>query len=119
MLRGIPGLRSWGVATAGRPREQVVADIRDRVTSLPGVKVNVGQPISHRLDHIMSGVRAQVVVKVFGPDLAELRKAAQDVEERMSSVRGVVDPLEQIACSAPEDFSPMEPFLITRLLAGC
>src|SRR5205823_2682006 len=77
--------------TAGRPRAEVAADIRDRVTSLPGVKVNVSQPISHRLDHVLSGVRAQVAVKVFGPDLSVLRDTAADVETRLREVPGVVD----------------------------
>ncbi len=91
VLRAIPGLHRWGVEEAGRPRDQVLADIRERITSIPGVKVNIGQPISHRLDHMMSGVRAQIAVKVFGTDLRELRDAAQDVQTRMSQVRGVVD----------------------------
>ena len=90
-LRAIPGLHRWGVEEVGRPREQVLADVRDRITSIPNVKVNIGQPISHRLDHMMSGVRAQVAVKVFGPDLRELRNAAQDMQTRMSQVPGVVD----------------------------
>jgi Cu/Ag efflux pump CusA len=75
----------------GRPHAQVLADLRDRVSNVPNVKINIGQPISHRLDHIMSGVRAQIAVKVFGPDLLELRAAAQDIQTRMSQVRGVVD----------------------------
>jgi CzcA family heavy metal efflux pump len=91
VLRAVPGLYEWGVESVGRPHDQVRADVRDRVAGLPGVKVNVGQPISHRLDHVMSGVRAQVAVKVFGPDLRELRNAAQDVQTHMSQVRGVVD----------------------------
>lgn len=91
VLRAIPGLHSWGVDEVGRTRDQVVADVRNRVTNLPNVKINIGQPISHRLDHIMSGVRAQVVVKVFGNDLQELRAAAADVQDRMSKVAGVVD----------------------------
>lgn len=91
LLRMIPGAHVWGFKYQGRPRDEVVADIRDKVTSIPGVKVNIGQPISHRLDHIMSGIRAQIAVKVFGPDLRELRTAAQDIQERMSAVPGVVD----------------------------
>jgi CzcA family heavy metal efflux pump len=91
LVRMVPGLHRWGYERIGRPRGQVVADVRDRLTSLPGVKVNVGQPISHRLDHVMSGTRAQVVVKVFGPDLHVLREAAHDLETRMRAVPGVVD----------------------------
>jgi len=91
VLRAIPGLHGFGVDVKGRPREEVIADIRDRVAGIPGVKVNIGQPISHRIDHIMSGVRAQIAVKIFGTDLRELRNAAQDVQTRMSKVPGVVD----------------------------
>jgi CzcA family heavy metal efflux pump len=91
VLRAVPGLRGWGVEESGRPHEQVVAAVRDTVGGIPGVTVNVGQPIAHRLDHMLSGVRAQVAVKVFGPDLRELRTAAQDVQARMSRVPGVVD----------------------------
>ena len=91
ILRAVPGLHGYGIEREGRPPEQVLADIRDRVGSIPGVTANVGQPISHRLDHIMSGVRAQVAVKVFGPDLSELRASAQEVQDAMSKVPGVVD----------------------------
>ncbi len=90
-LRLIPIAHLWGFETSGRPREQVLAEIRDRITSIPSIKANIGQPISHRLDHIMSGVRAQIAVKVFGSDLRELRDASQDVYTAMSQVRGVVD----------------------------
>ncbi len=90
-LRMIPIAHLWGFETEGRPRDVVLADIRDRITAIPGVKVNIGQPISHRIDHIMSGVRAQIAVKVFGTDLQELRIAAQDAFTEMSQVPGVVD----------------------------
>lgn len=91
ILRGIPIAHLWGTEYGRRPREDILAEIRDRVTTVPGVRVNIGQPISHRLDHIMSGVRAQIAVKVFGPDLRELRTAAQEVLEQMAKVEGVVD----------------------------
>ena len=90
-LRLVPIAHLWTYETIGRPRDEVVDDVRSQVTRLPGVRVNIGQPISHRLDHVMSGVRAQIAVKVFGPDLQELRRVAQDIQERMSQLPGVVD----------------------------
>jgi len=91
ILRFIPGVHLWTYDRPGRPRGEVVAHIRDQVTRVPGIKVNVGQPISHRLDHIMSGIRAQIAVKVFGPDLRELRNVSQDILTRMNAIPGVVD----------------------------
>lgn len=91
VLRAVPGLSRWGVDRIGRPREDVVAEVREKMAALPGVKVDVGQPIAHRLDHAVSGVRAQVAVKVFGPDLRLLREAAADAAAAMRQVPGVVD----------------------------
>ena len=90
-VRLIPLAHYWGSTRQGRPRVDVLDEIRDKVSSVPGVKINVGQPISHRLDHIMSGIRAQIAVKIFGNDLRELRTAAQEVYEQMAQVPGVVD----------------------------
>jgi Cu/Ag efflux pump CusA len=91
VLRGIPGLQKYGLEITGRPNDEVLTDIREKITTLPNVKVNIGQPISHRLDHVMSGVRAQIAVKVFGNDLRELRTAAQDIQTQISTIPGVVD----------------------------
>ena len=90
-LRLVPIAHLWGYETVGRPREEVIADVRDRITAIPGAAINIGQPISHRLDHMMSGIRAQIAVKVFGQDLRELRTAAYDMQDRMQSIPGIVD----------------------------
>lgn len=73
-----------------RPKTEIVADIRSRLAVLP-VSVNVGQPISHRLDHILSGVRAQVALKIFGDDLDALRTTAEGIRKRLSTIPGLVD----------------------------
>src|SRR5262249_49398513 len=58
---------------ANRSKASVLQDIRDKVSILPGTNVSVGQPISHRIDHMLSGTRANIAVKIFGDDLRELR----------------------------------------------
>ena len=81
ILRAIPGLHRFGVDKAGRSRDEVMAEIREIVREVPGVKVNLGQPISHRLDHMMSGIRSQIAVKLYGRDIEELRDRGQDIAE--------------------------------------
>ena len=73
-----------------RSKADVVADIRSRLTVLP-VSVNVGQPISHRLDHMLSGVRAEIALKIFGDDLDRLRTFGELLRQRLSSIPGIVD----------------------------
>jgi HME family heavy-metal exporter len=68
----------------------VEADIREKLAVLPAA-VAVGQPISHRLDHLQSGVRAQIAVKIFGEDLAALRRLADTLRQSFAAVPGVVD----------------------------
>ncbi|MGV7030561.1 efflux RND transporter permease subunit [Methylobacterium symbioticum] len=73
-----------------RPKPELVADIRGRLAVLP-VNVNVGQPISHRLDHMLSGVRAEIALKIFGEDLDTLRALAEDLRQRMAEIPGLAD----------------------------
>lgn len=74
-----------------RTREEILAGIREQLAVIPGVSVNVGQPISHRLDHLQSGVRAQIAVKLFGDDLQILRSKAEELRNVMASVEGATD----------------------------
>lgn len=73
-----------------REREEILADIRGRLAVLP-VSINVGQPISHRLDHMLSGVRAQIALKIYGDDLDTLRTVAEQIRERLATIPGLVD----------------------------
>jgi Cu(I)/Ag(I) efflux system membrane protein CusA/SilA len=76
---------------AGRPRPVVLQELREKIESTGDVYVNIGQPISHRLDHLLSGVRAQIAVKIFGPELSELRRYGVQVESLMKEIPGIVD----------------------------
>lgn len=73
-----------------RAKTEIVADIRARLSILP-VAVNVGQPISHRLDHMLSGVRAQLALKIYGSDLDTLRSVAEGLRADISTIPGLVD----------------------------
>jgi CzcA family heavy metal efflux pump len=74
-----------------RPKTEVLEEIRRKSTLIPGTNVTVGQPISHRIDHMLSGTRANIAIKVFGDDLATLRLIARQVRSAVAGVRGVVD----------------------------
>ncbi len=74
-----------------RTREMILDDARERLSVLQGVVLNIGQPISHRLDHMLSGVNAQIAIKVFGDDLQVLRQEADRVHKAIASVEGLVD----------------------------
>lgn len=73
-----------------RSREQILADVRSKLSVLPAT-VNVGQPISHRLDHLLSGVRAEIALKIYGDDLDTLRSLAETLRSKLASVPGIVD----------------------------
>ncbi|MBK7875725.1 MAG: efflux RND transporter permease subunit [Planctomycetes bacterium] len=78
----------------GKPRRtkaELLEALRNDLHAIPGVQATFGQPISHRIDHMLSGTRASVAVKIFGDDLGELRELAARVERIMGAVPGVVD----------------------------
>lgn len=80
-----------GLKDSARGRDAATEELREKLTKIPGVFVAFGQPISHRLDHLSSGVRAALAVKVYGADLSELRRLAADIEGVMQGIAGVVD----------------------------
>ncbi len=74
----------------GRRRAAVIADLRQRLAALPAA-VSIGQPIAHRLDHLLSGVRAQIAIKVFGDDLDGMRATADALHSKLATVPGIAD----------------------------
>ncbi|HEY6079344.1 MAG TPA: efflux RND transporter permease subunit [Polyangiaceae bacterium] len=80
-----------GLNLAGRDRGAVLREIRERALAIPGLSVAVGQPISHRIEHLVSGVRANLAVKIFGPDLDRLRALAKQSEATLKGIPGLVD----------------------------
>ena len=72
-------------------KKELLQDVRERLSLLPGTIFIIGQPISHRIDHMLSGTRASIAVKIFGPDLHRLRILAEQAKDQMSTVEGVVD----------------------------
>jgi CzcA family heavy metal efflux pump len=79
------------LSPSDRSREVLLAEIRVQMSLLPGTNITVGQPISHRIDHMLSGTRASIAVKIFGDDLQQLRALGRQVQAEMAQVRGVVD----------------------------
>jgi HME family heavy-metal exporter len=82
-----------GIKPAGeltRSMDAVRSDIRARLTNLPAA-IEVGQPISHRIDHMLSGVRSQIAIKIFGEDLDVLRGQADTLRSRLAGIQGIAD----------------------------
>jgi Cu/Ag efflux pump CusA len=74
-----------------RGKAEFLAALRRDLAVIPGLTINIGQPISHRIDHMLSGTRSSIAVKLFGPDLYKLRTLGEQVRQAMSTVPGVVD----------------------------
>jgi heavy-metal exporter, HME family len=89
------------IADGGRDYDDVLADIRNRLGVLPA-SISLGQPISHRLDHLLSGVQAQLVIKIAGDDLDALRALAAQVETLVRDTPGLVDLRVERQVRAPE-----------------
>lgn len=75
----------------GRSRSELVAALRHELSEIPGVNIEIGQPISHRIDAMLSGSEAQIAVKLFGDDLDRLYQLGSQIKQQMNGVDGVVD----------------------------
>lgn len=74
-----------------RSKEELTAEIREKLGSIPGISVEIGQPISHRIDHMLSGTKANIAIKIFGPDLNRLYLLGSDIKHSIEGVEGLAD----------------------------
>ncbi|MDE6269217.1 MAG: CusA/CzcA family heavy metal efflux RND transporter [Muribaculaceae bacterium] len=103
------------VLDKGRTRSQVVRELRSRLGELPGVNIEIGQPISHRIDAMLSGTEAQIAIKLFGPDLATLYATGTRIKDAISDVKGVVDVNIEQQIGRPQiDIRPRRDLLAAR-----
>lgn len=75
----------------GKPKEVFFQQVRDKLTLVPGANITLGQPIAHRIDHMLSGTRANIAIKVFGPDLQRLFEIGKSIERRIEPIPGLAD----------------------------
>ena len=74
-----------------RSKQEVMDDIRARLAAIPGIAVEVGAPVTHRIDAMLSGTRANIAIKVFGPDLGTLYSLGRQIEEAVKDIDGIAD----------------------------
>ena len=75
----------------GRSKKEVAAEVREKLSVLPGVNIEIGQPISHRIDAMLSGTRANIAIKIFGKDLNQMFKIGNDIKKLISDINGIAD----------------------------
>src|SRR5262244_2398577 len=85
-----------------RRQAEVMEEVRQNLAQIPGITSEVGQPMSHRMDHLLSGTRAQIAIKLFGPDLVTLRNKGEEIRKVMATVPGVVDLLVEPQVGVPQ-----------------
>ena len=74
-----------------RSKREIMKELREKLAIIPGANIEIGQPISHRIDAMLSGSKAQIAIKLFGPDLNKLYKTGSEIKNLISTVPGIVD----------------------------
>lgn len=85
-----------------RTKDEFLAALREELSEIGGMVILVGQPLSHRIDHMLSGTRASIAVKIFGQDLHTLRVTAEKIKNVMAGVNGVADLSQEQQVEIPE-----------------
>ncbi len=76
---------------SNRTRTEIIAEIRERLAKFKGININVGQPLSHKIEHLESGVSAMIAIKIYGPDLLKLQQYSYEIKQILDKTTGVVD----------------------------
>ncbi|MDP2161559.1 MAG: efflux RND transporter permease subunit [Flavobacterium sp.] len=74
-----------------RSRDEFMADVREKLSGVTGANITIGQPIGHRIDHMLSGTRANIAIKIFGNDLNKLFTLSNDIKSKIQNIEGLVD----------------------------
>ena len=101
-VQGVNASEMEVVLRPGRPKAELLVEMRRAVATIPGVNVSFGQPISHRIDHMISGSKTNLAIKIFGPELANLRSLSSSAERLLRDVPGLVDLSNQEQASVPQ-----------------
>ena len=93
---------------SGYDYDTVLEELRANLALVPGTQITIGQPIGHRIDHMLSGTRASIAIKLFGPDLYELRRLAAEIKAAAQQVEGTVDVATEAQADVPQVRVAME-----------
>lgn len=96
----------------GKSKEDFFEDVRTKLSVVPGTNITLGQPIAHRIDHMLSGTRANIAIKVFGPDLQRLFDLGKHIESNIRDVSGIADVALEQQIEVPQiRITPRRPML--------
>lgn len=85
-----------------RSRDDFLADVREKLSAIPGISFEVGQPLSHRINHMLSGTKSAIAIKIFGPSLKTLYSLGEDIKTKIQNVEGVVDLMVEQQIDIPQ-----------------
>ena len=85
-----------------RSQEEFLTEVREKLASIPGIASTVGQPLGHRIDHMLTGTRASIAIKIFGPDLTQLFMTANNIKAEIEGIEGLVDVSVEQQTETPE-----------------
>ena len=85
-----------------RSKEELLEDLRHRLALIPGVNISIGQPIAHRIDHMLSGTNANIAIKIFGPELPKLFSLGKQVQSSIQNIAGIADVMVDQQINVPQ-----------------